>query len=91
MEIWIGNPLEPEKEAFKEDVNNVGILEWEFEDQPKKVNFLDLNISIENERMTTNTYQKAMNLYQYLSPMSNHQPGMIKDIIYGTLCMLGDA
>ena len=70
----------------KKEVNNFGILEWEFEEPSKKVNFLDLTISIENESViTTKTFQKAMNLYQYLSPMSNHPPGMMKGIIYSLL------
>ena len=46
---------------------------------------MDLTISIENELIVTKTFQKAMNLYQYLSPMSNHPPKMIKSIIYSLL------
>jgi len=83
--IWIGHQLEPAWKEFKEEVNNFGILEWEFEEPSKKVNFLDLTISIENKTIVTKTYQKAMNLYQYLSPMSNHPPSMIKGIIYSLL------
>ena len=80
--IWIGRQFEPTWGEFKEEVNNFDILEWEFEEPSKRVNVLDLTISIENETIVTKTYQKAMNLYQYLSPMSNHPPGMIKGIIY---------
>ena len=84
--IWVGNPLDASWDDFKKEVNNFGILEWEFEEPSKKVNFLDLTISIENDtRITTKTFQKAMNLYQYLSPMSNHPPGMMKGIIYSLL------
>ena len=87
--IWIGNPLEQSAtqswEDFKKETNNFGILEWEFEEPSKTVNFLDLTISIENEKISTKTFQKAMNLYQYLSPRSNHPPGMIKGIIYSLL------
>jgi len=46
---------------------------------------LDLTISIKNETIVTKTYQKAINLRQYLSPMSNHPSGMIKGIIYSLL------
>ena len=84
--IWVGNPLDASWVDFKKEVNNFGILEWEFEEPSKKVNVLDLTISIENNsRVTTKTFQKAMNLYQYLSPMSNHPPGMMKGIIYSLL------
>ena len=37
------------------------------------------------EAIVTKTYKKAMNLYQYLRPMSNHPPDMIKDRIYSLL------
>ena len=84
--IWVGNPLDASWDDFKKEVNNFGILEWEFEEPSQKVNFLDLTISIENDSfITTKTFQKAMNLYQYLSPMSNHPPGMMKCIIYSLL------
>ena len=73
------------KTSKKKLHNNFGILEWEFEEPSKAVNFLDLTISIENEKISTKTFQKAMNLYQYLSPRSNHPPGMIKGIIYSLL------
>ena len=67
---WIGNPLEQSWEYFKTETNNFGILEWEFEEPSKKVNFLDLTISVKNEKISTKTFQKVMNLYQYLSPRS---------------------
>ena len=83
--ISIGNPLEQSWEYFKKETNNFEILEWEFEEPSKKVNFLDLTISIENNKISTKTFQKAMNLYQCLSSRSNHPPGMMKGIIYSLL------
>ena len=43
--IWIGNPLEQSWEDVKNETISCGILEWEFEEPPKKVNFLDLTTS----------------------------------------------
>ena len=55
--IRIGNQLEPEWEEFKEEVNNFGILEWEFEEPPKKVNFFGPHLlHRKNEKITTKTY-----------------------------------
>ena len=82
MRIWVGNPSESSLDEFKEGINNFGILEWEIENPPKRVNFLDLTISIENKMITTKTFQKAMNLYQYISPVSNRPVNMIKSIVY---------
>ena len=49
------------------------------------MNSLDLTISIEGNRITTNTYQKSLNLYQYSLPMSEHPTSMTKSIIYGLM------
>ena len=49
------------------------------------VDFLDLTILIENNKIVTWTYQKALNLYQYISPMSNHLPKSMQGIIFSLL------
>ena len=49
------------------------------------MNFLDLTISIERSRISTKTYQKDLNLYQYIMPQSNHLPRMMKGIIYSLM------
>ena len=63
----------------------LGILTWEFEDLASSVNFLDLTISIEDSKIITKIYQKALNLYQYIGPSSAHPPFMIKGIIFSLL------
>ena len=83
--IWIGNSNGIEWDNFKNDTNNFGILTWEFEEPATTVNFLDLTISIERNRIRTTTYQKKLNLYQYIPPNSAHPPGMMKGIIYGLM------
>ena len=73
-------------ESFKRDVNKFGILTWEIDEPSTSVDFLDLTISITQDgRLTTKTFQKAMNLYQYIPPHSAHPPGMMKGIVYGLL------
>ena len=74
-----------EWKEFKRDVSNFGILTWTFEELSKSVNFLDLTISMEENKIVTKTYQKEMNLYQCNSPLSNHPPKMIQGIIYSLL------
>ena len=82
--IWIGDTAA--WQSFKRDVNDFGILTWEIEEPSTSVDFLDLTISITQDgRLTTKTFQKAMNLYQYIPPHSAHPPGMIKGIVYGLL------
>jgi len=81
--IWIGS--DAEWVEFQNDTNNFGILTWDFEEPSLSVDFLDLTISIEANTIVTTTFQKALNLYQYIPPHSAHPPKMIQGIIYGLL------
>ena len=46
-------------ETFKSKTSNVGILEWEFEALSTSVNFLDLTISIENNKIVKKNVPKT--------------------------------
>ena len=70
---------------FVETTNNFGFLKWDFCSPSKSVDFLDLTTWIEDGHLLTKTYQKDMNLYQYISPSSNRPPKMIVGIIYSLL------
>ena len=83
--ILTGKPGGRIWEELKEETNNFGILTWEFMEPAKSVDFLDLIILIENKQIVTRTYQKALNLYQYIIPISNHPPKMIEGIIFSLL------
>ena len=82
--IWTGNHTD-EWSSYKEDLNNFGILTWEVSDLSTSVDFLDLTLSIENGQIVSKTYQKPMNLFLYLPPLSAHPPGCIKGTIYGLI------
>ena len=66
--IWIDDGTANAWEQFQQDTNDFGILTWEFEELATSVNFLDLTISIKHNKITTQTYQKQLNLYQYIMP-----------------------
>ena len=70
-------------EEFKRDLNNFGVLKWEAEDLGNSANFLDITITISAGSITTKTYQKALNKYQYITPYSSHPKTMTRGIIYG--------
>jgi hypothetical protein len=84
--IW--TPTDPDDSkwpAFKADLS-FGLLRWETEDLAYSVNFLDLTISIDRDyKLTTRTFQKAMNLYLYLCPSSSHPPSVMKGLVYGSV------
>ena len=84
--IWVGNST-TDWDNFCNDVNNFGILKWDIKQQrlSTTVNFLDLTLTINNDTITSKTYQKEMNLYLYLPAASAHPQGCIKGTIYGLI------
>ena len=82
--IWIGDRTQAWSN-FKNDVNDFGILTWDIDELSNSVNFLDLTLSINNGKIITTTYQKAMNLYLYLPPSSAHPRSCIKGTIFGPI------
>eukprot|EP00957_Ditylum_brightwellii_P064327 4881840-Ditylum_brightwellii.AAC.1 len=65
-----------EDKSLKEDINKFGILRWVTDSLSQSVDFLDLTISIEEDRsFKFQTYQKDLNPYLYIPPHSDHPPG----------------
>jgi hypothetical protein len=48
-------------------------------------NFLDLTITIKNQHLVTNTFQKPLNLYLYIPPLSAHPISCFKGLITGEI------
>jgi hypothetical protein len=70
---------------FKDLLSSWGTLKWTVEDPSTSISFLDLNIRIEGSSITTSTFQKPLNLYLYIPPLSAHPPSCFKGLIYGEL------
>jgi hypothetical protein len=70
---------------FKEELNNWGKLTWCVEEPSKQVNFLDLTITLDQSSVTFATYQKPLNLYLYIPPLSAHPNSCLKGLIKGEL------
>jgi hypothetical protein len=85
--IWIPNHTAPENTwaTFKDTLNSWGSLEWTTEEPSLHTNFLDLKISVQNQKIITSTYQKEMNLYLYIPPLSAHPNSCFKGLIHGEL------
>jgi hypothetical protein len=85
--IWI--PPEQNQLAtwnrFKETLNDWGHLQWKSEEPSKKTVFLDLELELQNSTVITKTFQKKMNLYLYIPPMSAHPPSCLKGLVTGEL------
>jgi hypothetical protein len=82
--IWSGS--EEEFKLFLQDLNSYSQLEWTSDGLSSSVDFLDLTITIDNNRkIVTKTFQKPTNLHLYIPPTSAHPPGVLKSIIFGNL------
>lgn len=82
--IWI-DTTDQQWELFKTRINQFGNLKWNIENLSKSTTFLDLKLSIQQGLLITSTYQKPMNLYLYIPPMSAHPPSCFKGLITGEL------
>jgi hypothetical protein len=93
--IWIDNTTTPTNykidnpenpwTRYQETFNQFGSLKWNIEPLTNSTNFLDLTITIKNQRLTTTTYQKPLNLYLYIPPMSSHPSSCFKGLITGEI------
>jgi hypothetical protein len=85
--IWLPPPIQQTTtwNNFKNTLNSWGSLEWIIENPSTKTVFLDLHIEIKNKTIHTSTYQKALNLYLYITPRSAHPPSCLKGLISGEL------
>jgi hypothetical protein len=70
---------------FKEKLNNWGKLKWSLEDPSKQVHFLDLTINLTESSINFSTYQKPLNLYLYIPPLSAHPNSCLKGLIKGEM------
>jgi len=82
--IWIDTP-DNQWEQFKNMLNQFGNLKWNIEEPSKHTTFLDLEITIKDNKLTTKTFQKPMNLYLYISPSSAHPYSCFKGLITGEI------
>ena len=80
--IWDGSDNET-WEQFQQAMNSWGKLKWVISERSKKADFLDLTISIEHGKILTRTFQKSMNLYLYIPPISAHPTSCFKGLIVG--------
>jgi hypothetical protein len=85
--IWVppSNVDNDSFERFKAKLNSWGSLKWVVQNPTKRIQFLDLDLSLDNSRITMETYQKPMNLYLYIPPLSAHPPSCFKGLIFGEI------
>jgi len=61
--------------SFQSRMNEYHGLVWEHSARCTKLDFMDLTLSIKNQRIHTTLFEKSLNLYLYIPPHSGHPPG----------------
>ncbi|KAL3796723.1 hypothetical protein ACHAWO_003198 [Cyclotella atomus] len=85
--VWLPHPDPIHNEhlwkEFCSDMDKWHGLRWKCETPSRSVDFMDLTITIVNNRLETTLFEKAMNLYLYLPPHSSHPRGVFTGLIFG--------
>jgi hypothetical protein len=87
--IWLTDPDPSMDECFWQDfirmMNEDSGLVWIVNKRSMAVDFMDLSIRIEGQKIHTTLYQKALNLFLYLPPHSAHPPGVLTGLVLGMI------
>jgi hypothetical protein len=71
--------------GFQDLMNCAPGLTWEFTPRGPSLDFMDLTITIQDNRIYTTLFEKALNLYLYIPPHSAHPPGILSGLILGMI------
>ena len=85
--IWIPH-ADPEIDEqhwayFVNIVNDFHGMEWIFTKRSTRVEFMDLDIELQNGSVVTRVYEKPLALFQYIPPHSAHPPGTAPGLVIG--------
>ena len=82
--VWIPSNGDFTFEDFTKDLKYHKLC-WETNQPTTSVVFLDMQLTIKNNSIHTQLYEKALNLYLYISPFSSHSPGVLSGLIIGNV------
>jgi hypothetical protein len=60
-------------------------LEWIVSPRSMEVDYMDLNIKIQDNKIVTSLFEKASNRHIYIPPHSSHPPGLLPGMVHGML------
>jgi hypothetical protein len=82
--IWRDTPRN-NWEKFKSKLDQFGTLRWNVENPSITTTFLDLDLTINHQKIYTKIFQKPLNLYLYIPPHSAHPQSFFKGFIAGEI------
>ena len=84
--IWKHHP-DPDIDAVNyksfQDAIRGGGLDWTFTKRAKQVDFMDLTIKIEDNKLSTNLFQKPLALHLFIPPHSCHPKKCFNGLVTG--------
>ena len=85
--IFVLDPDKPSQfKSFCSRLNTCGSrLVWVTEDLSPQVVFMDLTITIKEQKIHTSLYEKPHNLHLYIPPKSCHPPGLLPGMVHGNI------
>ena len=84
--IWIDDGNQAKWQQLQAEINDEYFeLEWEVSSLSKRVNYMDLTISIDQGKIHTTLYEKPNNLHLYIPPHSCHPPGVLQGMVFGCI------
>ena len=69
--------------TFGNLLNGYHGLKWDISVPTRSVDYMDLTVHVRNGRIYTDLYEKELNLYLYIPPLSAHPPGTISGLVLG--------
>jgi hypothetical protein len=84
--LWIPDHTSPLTfSMLKEHFNTFGTLKWSFTLLSTSVTFLDISLSIKQNKVVMEPYEKLLNLHLYILPRLAHPPGGLFSLLCGQI------
>ena len=64
-------------------MNNFHGLIWEFSKHTDRVNYLDVTMELSDGQIKFALFEKNLNLYLYIPPLSAHPPSVLAGLVLG--------
>ncbi|KAL7485666.1 hypothetical protein ACHAW6_011261 [Cyclotella cf. meneghiniana] len=89
IRIWLCDPHPDQNTtlwtSFKNTTQEWYGLKWEFSNLTHTCNFMDLSLTIVDQKIHSTLYEIKQNLNLYIPPNSSHPKGMLSGLIHGNI------
>jgi hypothetical protein len=87
--LWLPTDPATDAERWEEFIAQMNCpifgLEWVVSPRSMELDYMDLNIKIQDNKIATSLFEKASNHHLYIPPHSSHPPGLLPKMVHGML------